>query len=486
MRVSSNKGSRTAGVDRVTVRSILAEKPEAYLTSVREELRQRTYQPSPVRKLLIPKPGKPGKFRPLGIPTVKDRIVQSALKNILEPIFEADFYPFSYGFRPGRGVHGALEHVRRLLSTPKLKQGTKSKVELVYPIAIEADVKGCFDNLSHHGILNRVRRRISDNKVNRLIASFLRAGALSEEGFTRTQSGTPQGGILSPLLANIALSAIEERYERYLWPRLKPTPTSSRKLIRRRAGQYRYLDRKKGQPTFALVRYADDFIVFVGVPDGPNQMERAMEIANKEKVALARDLKDKLGLELSESKTSITPVTAQLRFLGHHVRVQRHRYYGWINNATIPKDRSQILRETIKKGFDIKTTNRSLESRLKIINPVLRGWANFYRHARGAQQVFRTLDWYIWWVIKRWIQKKHPKTSMTELYAKYGTRELWKRSVHWGDGRTDCFRLSTLKVQRFRLGWQRTPDFAATSMESPVHNERCTPGSVEWASETAR
>jgi hypothetical protein len=104
----------------------------------------------------------------------------------------------------------------------------------------------------------------------------------------------------------------------------------------------------------------------------------------------------------------------------------------------------------------------------------------------GAKQVFRTLDWHIWWVIKRWIQKKHPKTSMTELYKRYGTRELWKRSVYWGDGRTDCFRLSALKVQRFRLGWLRTPDFAVTSMESPVHNERCTPGSEEWAPETAR
>jgi retron-type reverse transcriptase len=177
---------------------ILAKDPKGYLEQVREELRQRMYQPSPVRKLLIPKPGKPGKFRPLGIPTVKDRIVQSALKNMLEPIFEADFYPCSYGFRPGRGVHGALEHARKFLITPRLKDGTKTEVELGYQIAIEADVKGCFDNLSHHGIMNRVRRRIGDNKVNRLILSFLQAGAMSEEGFLRTQSGTPQGGILTP------------------------------------------------------------------------------------------------------------------------------------------------------------------------------------------------------------------------------------------------------------------------------------------------
>jgi RNA-directed DNA polymerase len=485
MRVSRNKGSRTAGVDGVTVRKILAGDPEGYLKQIREELRKRTYQPNPVRKLMIPKPGKPGKFRPLGIPTVTDRIVQSALKNMLEPIFEADFYPCSYGFRPERGVHGALEHARKFLKSPKLKEGTKTEVELGYQIAIEADVKGCFDNLSHHGIMTRVRRRISDNKVNRLILSFLQAGAMSEEGFLRTQSGTPQGGILSPLLANIALSAIEERYERYLWPRFAPTFTIEQQLIKSRACKNRALDKKKGQPTFALVRYADDFIIFVSAPKGPNQLERAKAIADKEKVALARDLKDKLGLELSESKTFITPVTAPLRFLGHHVRVQRHRYYGWISNTVIPKDRSQLLRETIKSCFDKHTTHRSLESRLKIINPVLRGWANFYRHARGAKQVFRALDWYIWWVIKRWLQKKHYQTPMNELYARYGTRELWKRSVYWGDGETDCFRLSTLQVQHFRHQWQRTPDFAETSMESPVHNERCTPGLEEWTSETA-
>ncbi len=154
---------------------------------------------------------------------------------------------------------------------------------------------------------------------------------------------------MSPLLANIALSAIEERYERYVWPRFMPTPLSSKKPIKHRACNNRARDKAQGQPTLVPVRYADDFIVFVSAPAGPNQQERAMEIANKEKVALAQDLKDKLGLELSESKIFITPVTAPIRFLGHHVRVQRHRYYGWINNTVIPKDRSQLLRETIKQ-----------------------------------------------------------------------------------------------------------------------------------------
>ena len=115
--VSRNKGARTAGIDGITVRKILESGPEEFLLELRAELRSKAFQPSPVRRIMIPKPGKPGKFRPLGIPTVKDRVVQSALKNILEPIFEADFYPTSYGFRPGRSIHGALEHVRKCLNS---------------------------------------------------------------------------------------------------------------------------------------------------------------------------------------------------------------------------------------------------------------------------------------------------------------------------------------------------------------------------------
>jgi RNA-directed DNA polymerase len=219
-RVARNRGNRTSGIDGITVKMLLAtEGAELFLGQVRAELRSRAYHPSAVRRVLIPKPGKPGETRPLGIPTVKDRVVQAALKNILEPIFEADFFPCSYGFRLGLGSHVALEEIRKLLFPKTVRSGKERLGRLPYQWAIEGDIKGCFDNIDHHGLMKRVRRRIGDAKINQLVVAFLKAGVLSEEQYLRTDTGTPQGGILSPLLANIALSVIEERYREHVWPR---------------------------------------------------------------------------------------------------------------------------------------------------------------------------------------------------------------------------------------------------------------------------
>ena len=195
----------------------------------------------------------------------------------MEPIFEADFYPVSYGFRPGQSVHGALEYLRILLRP----RGNKTSAErrLPYQWAVEGDIKGCFDNIDHHGLMVRVRRRIGDNKVSRLVLAFLKSGILSGEQFLRTDSGTPQGGILSPLLANIALAAIEERYERHVWPRSSPTPLSDSAAIRRRAEWARSSDRRKAQPVCMPIRYADDFILLVGA----SSEQSAEEAAHKEK-----------------------------------------------------------------------------------------------------------------------------------------------------------------------------------------------------------
>ena len=181
----------------------------------------------PSRRKLIPKAGKPGQFRPLGIPTVKDRVVQGAVKGLLEPIFEAQFWNVSYGFRPGRSTHAALEHIRMALLPHKRDQdGRRSR--LPYLWIIEGDIKGCFDNLSHHHLLTRLRARVADKKAVRLIGQFLKAGVLAEDQFVRTEAGTPQGGIVSPILANIALTAIEERYERSTPSHKAPGPSRER------------------------------------------------------------------------------------------------------------------------------------------------------------------------------------------------------------------------------------------------------------------
>jgi RNA-directed DNA polymerase len=483
-RVARNKGARTAGVDGLTVGRVLSQGVEAFASELRSDLRTGTFRPSPVRRVLIPKPGQPGKFRPLGIPTVKDRVVQAAMKNILEPVFEADFYPVSYGFRPGRGVHGALEHLRVLLRPKDTRTETD---RLPYQWAIEGDIKGCFDNIDHHGLMNRVRRRVADPKVNRLIVAFLKAGVLSEEQFLRSDSGTPQGGILSPLLANIALSVIEERYERHVWPRRTPTLRTEDKRIAERAYRARGTDRERGMVIFFPIRYADDFIILVSVPPGPEQSQRAAEVANQEKGHLATLLKEKLQLELSETKTLVTPVTKKLRFLGHHVRVRPHPAHGrMVSTTVIPKERTQRLRERIKREFGPMGRSFPLGVLLRRLNPSLRGFCNFYRHAWGAKRIFSALDHYLWWTIFRWVKKKHGRAWKGVVDARYGWRKPGGRQLRWRDGDVLPIEMSRVRVRPFSLSRLRPPDFATPSMESPVHNERCTPGSEGGAQKPTR
>lgn len=180
-RVASNRGARTAGVDKVTVRRIEQRiGVERFLTDLREQLRNGSYHPSPVRRVKIPKRGKPGEFRPLGVPTVADRVVQAAVLHLLEPIFEAGFYPVSYGFRPKRACRDALEHIRIAIRPPKIR-GEPRRLHSPYQWVIEGDIKGCFDTIDHHSVMERLRRRVGDAKVCRLVHAFLKAGVLSED-----------------------------------------------------------------------------------------------------------------------------------------------------------------------------------------------------------------------------------------------------------------------------------------------------------------
>lgn len=463
-RVAGNKGKRTSGVDGKTVRMALAHGVDALVDEVRTALRSGAYVPSPARRVLIPKVGHPGKFRPLGIPTVVDRIVQAAVKNILEPIFEADFYPVSFGFRPGKSAHGALEYLRMLLRPRAV--GPEAKRRLPYQWAIEGDIKGCFDNIDHHALMVRVRRRIGDGKVSRLVLAFLKSGVMSEAQFLRTDAGTPQGGILSPLLANIALCAIEERYARHVWPRHTPTPLTDPAAIARRAKGARETDRRRGLGVVMPIRYADDFILLVSAPPGGEQQAHAESIAHAEKNAVAESLRNEWTLELSEAKTLVTPVTQPLRFLGHHVRVRVHPSNGkLVSAAVIPKDRSHRLRERVKDLFKRSTLRDSLAERLRNLNPILHGWCNFYRYAWGAKHVFYGIDHYVWWTIYRWIKKKHPTTPMKELRRRYGWHLRGRGGLRWRDGDLRAFELGRTPVQHFKLGWLKPPAFAITDGE---------------------
>src|SRR3984957_204610 len=224
-RVAANAGAKTAGIDGVTVAQIKAREGGEleFLAQLRDSLKSGGYRPVEVRQVMIPK-GKSGKFRELGIPTVTDRVVQASLKAVLEPIFEADFKPCSYGFRPNRRAQDAIAEIHQLSS------GRSD-----YHWVLEADIKACFDEIGHTALMGRLRVRIKDKRVCGLVKAFLKSGVLTALGDREeTLTGTPQGGILSPLLANIALSALDDHFDRQ-WQ--QEMGTKQQRANRRRNGK---------------------------------------------------------------------------------------------------------------------------------------------------------------------------------------------------------------------------------------------------------
>ena len=410
-KLSRNRGSRTPGTDGMT-RDKVEERPGGvarFLTDIREEMRAGQYQPQPVRQRLIPKPGRSGKMRPLGIPTLKDRLVQMALKLVLEPIFEADFYPTSYGFRPGRSTHDALAVAQCKLHPSRFGPSR-------FRYVIEGDIKGCFDAIDHHVLMERVRRRIKDRHVLRLILAFLKAGIMIEGTIRHPQTGTPQGGIVSPLLANVYLTAIDERYGRWSG---RPREAAKTPLYRR------YQDRKKGRPSFCSVRYADDFVVYV---------EGTLEEAEAEKQALAEFLRRELRMELSMEKTKITAVEEGFVFLGYRVvQTKGLRSGNPVGNLFIPKSKLKDLRHKIKMQVRAMPTGEPLARIVGMLNPLIRGWRGYYRYATNASRDFTRLDWWMTQRVGRWLRKKHPKATWHELYRRFSGSPRGTR-LRWGEG----------------------------------------------------
>lgn len=454
-RVASNKGRRSAGIDGMTADSIRKKGNEQrFLDELQAELRSGAYRPSPSRRKLIPKAGKPGQFRPLGIPTVKDRVVQGAVKALLEPIFEAQFWHVSYGFRPGRSTHAALEYIRRAILPHKIgKDGRRAGMP--YSWVIEGDIKGCFDNINHHHLMNRIRARVADHRVTRLVGQFLKAGVLAENQFLRTDNGTPQGGIVSPLLANIALSAIEERYERWTYQRAKARPDHPEFGIvaARRA---RIWDRGAGRCVFLPIRYADDFVVLIS---------GTQEDAIAEKSALAEYLRETTGLELSPEKTKVTAMADGFEFLGFHVTMRWNKRYGYGPRLEIPKAKAADLRRKVKQLTKRNTVLVSLGEKLQELNPILRGWANYYRYCAYAGRVFTSLDWYIGDRMWRWMRMKRPKAGMRDIRDAFLPSRVRPTRRVWQEGPIEQFLLAWTPVCRYRLAWMEKPEFALSSGE---------------------
>jgi RNA-directed DNA polymerase len=379
-RVRGNRGARSAGVDGVAPRSIVFG-AAALLGGLRDELKARTFTPLPVRERMIPKSG--GKLRRLGIPTARDRVVQAALKLVLEPIFEADFRPCSHGFRPGRRAQDAIAEIRHLTSVR-------------YEWVLEGDITACFDEIDHTALMDRVRRRIGDKRVLGLVKAFLKAGVLTEDDIFRdTDTGTPQGGILSPLLANIALSVLDDHFVE-AWQTEMATVWQRKKR------------RNQGRPNYRLVRYADDFVVVI-------HGERADAEALRDVIAAVLA---PAGLRLSDTKTTIAHIDEGFDFLGY--RIQRHRKRGTAKHFVYTYPSKTSLRKVMAtvKRLCRQGRNEPLSELLRRLNPVLRGWTNYFRHG-VSKATFGYLRAYTWARVVNWLRHKHPHANWKWLRRRY-------------------------------------------------------------------
>ena len=373
-RVAGNRGANTPGVDGVTAGYVEKEVGvPGFLDDLRAALKDGSFRPLPVRERMIPKPGGSGKLRRLGIPAIADRVVQAALKLVLEPIFEADFVPVSYGFRPRRRAQDAIAEIHFY--------GTRG-----YRWVLDADIEAAFDNVSHSFVMDRVRARVKDKRVLALVKAFLKAGVLTELGEHReTLTGTPQGGILSPLIFNIAMTALDEHVMGG-WEKGGGMSTDGRRTARRR----------HGLPNWRIVRYADDFAVLV---NGSEQ----------DVLALREDIAGVLatmGLRLSESKTRVVHMSEGFSFLGFRIQwrqkrgTSKHYIYTFIDGRPIRSLKAKI------RALTHRTSQFDLEWVLTRLNLVMHGWANYFRHA-VAKNAFAMLDNFAWWRVIRMLRERH-------------------------------------------------------------------------------
>lgn len=423
-RVKANKGSRSAGVDGIAPRS-LSPGAGAFLEGLREDLKARRFAPTRVREKMIPKGG--GKMRRLGIPTAADRVVQAALKLVLEPIFEADFKPCSYGFRPRRRAQDAIAEIH-YLGTPVRK----------YDWVFEGDIAACFDEIDHTALMGRVRRRVGDKRVLKLVKAFLKAGVLSEGGVNRdTITGTPQGGILSPLLANVALSGLDEHFTRK-WEALGPAWMRAKR-------------RREGLPAYRLVRYADDFVVMVG-----GTREDAEALWDEVNSVLAS-----MGLRLSEEKTRTCHLDEGFDFLGWRIQRRRKRGHGGKRMVyTYPSKKALASVKGKIRSLTRRHKHRTLADLLRAVNPLLRGWCNYFRHGVSAR-TFGYVDNFAWWRIVGWIRKRHAGLNWGTLRR----RHLPGWEIR--DGEIGMFRPHAVAITRYRYRGTRIPTpWASSSSDS--------------------
>jgi group II intron reverse transcriptase/maturase len=433
--IRHNKGSRTSGIDKMADDAIDLE----FIHKLSGKLIQGRYRPKPVRRVLIPKSN--GKTRPLGIPTLEDRIVQQALRMLLEPIFEADFLKCSHGFRQGMSCLTALRKVARHYPNTSW--------------VIEGDIKGCFDNIPHGKLLKQISRRVADEKILMVCKMFLQAGYMENWSYHRTYSGTPQGGIISPLFANIFLHRLDEFMEKEMSANILQT---NKDMLARRNPEYHNLDSKimrrrkklkaegetnrlelireikelekqrRKMPRYSkdkrhpgkmwYIRYADDFLILVA---GNKEETETIKTKVKEKLSES-------GLALSDEKTKLTHWSKSLNFLGYQIQgKQREKGVGLKAVLSIPHEKQkQIIEriETVCGYYHIPETDVMTQ-----VGAMFRGWCNYYKYANQPQRIFSKTASKTWWAYAHYNARKH-KSSIKQMLEReskadrYGTVEF--------------------------------------------------------------